>query len=1080
MEIKSSEFFKNIKKLPPPGTQEFKDLIDWETEKIVGGVTVNGVYFSGWLYWHLNHWWIRIDGTDAYGNDTRIISLPELRDNEWIRAEHLENCRKERKGYIEVGGRQGGKSEMEASYFGMNAIMFQNTQNVIVCGNDNDLSLLKDKVDFGLRKLWKGLAIPRLDKTWKSNQIRLGYKTPNGDDEIWSYIVIRNAKDGNNTEVAAGTTAKSFIMDEVGKYPFASAFKAAEPAFKGKNGWRAVPILVGTGGAFEDGKDAENFFYNPNSNNFLGILDEKTNKETGLFLSGIYRQDCKEKVTLTEWLKTERNLQLEDSSELDQIVINCVNKEKAVKLIESERVNAKTNPDKTLYLKQKMYYPLTVDECFLTVGSNIFDIEAAKAQQKRLSVNNVEGINVELFHDGETIKVKNSEKVPISNFPTRTSDDKNAPIVIWEMPIANAPYGLYVAGCLLPGEKVSTEKGIMSVEDVSLQNKLINVEGKEVDIYNLQRYLKKDEDIYTLKLSNCVRTGSFTKEHPILVSDSYFSYCDGKNKSLNEKKFIFDFKEIKNISKNQWVKSPNKFIEENNFDLDILWNNCGYRIDRQIKSPLYNGDFWWFIGLFLGDGWTESNGYRITIACNRKETPIIDRLDRIIRDIFNREPQHKIKNNCVEVSFNLQQLNVFLSYHFKKYANEKSIPVWVKKINVENKQQVIQGYLDSDGCITMNKERKLYGLDFVSVNLTLLEDIQDMFFSLGFVSNITILRNEGVHNICGKISKTKKTYHLRLGHDHTIKFKNSINNILCFKLQKIKDENIIEKRNRDRRGCFISEDNKYIYFQIKDIIKSKYSGWVYNFECDTHTYMCGNIPTHNCDPYRQGKSAYSDSLGAVYIYKRMHDIFGEKFQDMFVASYVARPNKKETWDEQARLLCKFYNARVLCENDEMSFIDYMVSKGDGHLLEKQPEWIREVTPNTTQNRMYGLSRASVKIRDFLHTNYKKYLEETIHVEKDEKGSITRELLGIHRIRDMMLLEETIKYTDDINVDRLVAAELAITCAMKLDPIMGKVGQESDGRIKALYSNAKKGNPRNIFSEQRTHKQYSGNINKLLG
>jgi hypothetical protein len=43
---------------------------------------------------------------------------------------------------------------------------------------------------------------------------------PNGEEDIWSYIVIRNAKDGNNTEVAAGTTAKSFIMDEVGKYPF--------------------------------------------------------------------------------------------------------------------------------------------------------------------------------------------------------------------------------------------------------------------------------------------------------------------------------------------------------------------------------------------------------------------------------------------------------------------------------------------------------------------------------------------------------------------------------------------------------------------------------------------------------------------------------------------------------------------------------------------------------------------------------------------------------------------------------------------------------------------------------------------
>jgi hypothetical protein len=39
-----------------------------------GGVTVNGVYFSGWLYWHLNHWKIRIDDIDEYGNDIRIES----------------------------------------------------------------------------------------------------------------------------------------------------------------------------------------------------------------------------------------------------------------------------------------------------------------------------------------------------------------------------------------------------------------------------------------------------------------------------------------------------------------------------------------------------------------------------------------------------------------------------------------------------------------------------------------------------------------------------------------------------------------------------------------------------------------------------------------------------------------------------------------------------------------------------------------------------------------------------------------------------------------------------------------------
>jgi hypothetical protein len=658
----STEFFKNIKTLPPPGTEEFKQLIDWEVEKCTGGVNINGVHISGWLYWHINHWWIRIDEVDKYGNDIRVKRLPELRDNEWIRAEHLENCKRKRKGYMEIGARQGGKSEMEASYFGMNAVLFQNTQNVIVCGNDNDLSLLKDKVDYGLNNIWDGIKIPRLDKTWRSNQVRLGYKMPNGEDQIWSYIVIRNAQDGNNTEVAAGTTAKSLIMDEVGKYSFAAAFTAAEPAFKGKHGWRAVPILVGTGGAFDKGKDAENFFYNPEANNFLGIKQTPEAKETGLFMSGIYRQDCKEKMPLDKWLTQEKGLTFPKNNALSKIEINVANKEKAVDIINKEREAKKTNPDRTLYLKQIMYFPLTAEECFLSSQENMFDVEAARRQQQKLLIQTRTGTPVVLFNDDGVIKHEFTDKLPISSFPLKQNDNKDAPVVIYEFPIESPPYGLYVAGV---------------------------------------------------------------------------------------------------------------------------------------------------------------------------------------------------------------------------------------------------------------------------------------------------------------------------------------------------------------------------------------------------------------DPYRQGKSAYSSSLGAVYIYKRMNAISGEKYQDMFVASYCARPDKKETWEEQARLLIKYYNARTLCENDEISFIDYMISKGDAHYLERQPQWLTEIVPNTTVRREYGIHRSAEKIRNFLHGSIKKYMEETIYKETDDNGDTTKEIQGISKIFDPVLLEEIIQFNDDLNTDRLIAAELAIALAMKMDPLYGSVGVKEDVRVTSLYNKKKKNT---LFSE----------------
>ncbi len=109
------------------------------------------------------------------------------------------------------------------------------------------------------------------------------------------------------------------------------------------------------------------------------------------------------------------------------------------------------------------------------------------------------------------------------------------------------------------------------------------------------------------------------------------------------------------------------------------------------------------------------------------------------------------------------------------------------------------------------------------------------------------------------------------------------------------------------------------------------------------------------DSYKSGKAKYSTSLGAVYIFKRMHEISGEKFQHMFVASYVARPDNKGKWEEQARLLIKYYNAQALVENDEMSFIDYMKNTGDERYLVSKPEWLKSVVPGTSVKRDFGIT-----------------------------------------------------------------------------------------------------------------------------
>ena len=127
-------------------------------------------------------------------------------------------------------------------------------------------------------------------------------------------------------------------------------------------------------------------------------------------------------------------------------------------------------------------------------------------------------------------------------------------------------------------------------------------------------------------------------------------------------------------------------------------------------------------------------------------------------------------------------------------------------------------------------------------------------------------------------------------------------------------------------------------------------------------------------------------------------------------------------------------------------------------------------PNTTVSRDFGVHRSATKIIDYLHSSFKRYMEEVVYKETDKNGDTVREILGVYKILDPLLLEEVIQFNDTGNFDRIVAAELAIVQALKMDPIHGSVGGSDDGRVKALYSRSKKTklfvSPKGLFPQNR--------------
>lgn len=656
--IEYKDWFINQKRIPDKGSLEYKEFFAFHKELCVNGAMMDGQYINPFLYWHLNIWHTEVDIIDEYGRINQKYANPLLRDNEWLVTNEIDRAHKERKGLVILGIRRFAKSVIEASYIGHGATFDENSQNIIAGLNAPDIKLITDKIDKGLNFIPEAWRWQRVEDNWK-NQVTLGIKTKAGERIPFSQILIRNLDEGNNEEAIAGTKPRRLIIDEIGKGSFLRGLQAAIPGFTTPFGWGCSPILTGTGGDMKKFMDAKSLMFDVENFNFLTYNNSKDEKRVhGLFISHKYRMEAKEESSLGAFLNKP------ETSSLHQVKMMVSNEELATKITNDNLEKLKKAGDRMAYLKEKMYYPQEVDDIFLNEDTNIFDIEAAKRQKFRLLQQDRTGTSVVLYDDGQGVKHSFSDKLPITNFPLKNTDQKDAPVVIYEFPMESPPYGLYVAGV---------------------------------------------------------------------------------------------------------------------------------------------------------------------------------------------------------------------------------------------------------------------------------------------------------------------------------------------------------------------------------------------------------------DPYRQGKSAYSSSLGSVYIYKRMTSISGEKYQDMFVASYCARPDKKETWEEQARLLIKYYNARTLCENDEISFIDYMISKGDSHYLERQPDWLKEIVPNTTVRRDFGIHRSAEKIRDFLHGCLKKYTEEVVHVEKDDDGNVISEIKGMSKIFDPVLLEEMIQYNEDGNFDRIIAAELAIALAMKLDPIFGVVGDSSKSIVNSLGVKKQKSS---LFPESR--------------
>lgn len=170
------------------------------------------------------------------------------------------------------------------------------------------------------------------------------------------------------------------------------------------------------------------------------------------------------------------------------------------------------------------------------------------------------------------------------------------------------------------------------------------------------------------------------------------------------------------------------------------------------------------------------------------------------------------------------------------------------------------------------------------------------------------------------------------------------------------------------------------------------------------------------DPIDQDGTMDSTSLYSTFVL--------DLFTDNVVAEYTGRKEFAEDNYEVSRLLCIYYNCKLLYESNLKGTFSYFSKMNCLHLLADTPEYLQDkelLRINKMGNNMKGV-RATKPINNYADDLTREWMiqRETV-VQKDENGKeIEIERKKLFSLKNRAFIMEAIKYNPYENFDRIRA------------------------------------------------------------
>lgn len=442
--------------LAPRGTTDYIQYWEQETQRCLNGyVAEDGDEITGYHYFYLNYSPImkldEVEYTDKHGNKRtrreRILGFPRFHDYDYYYFNAIEDAENAGKHMAVLKARQKGYSFKGASMLVRNYELVPGSKNFAVASEQK--FLIGDGL---LTKAWQIMDFCDKHTAWAKQRLTStrmervsGFKITDefGKSTEQGYLSsITGITLKNDPERIRGTRGKLVLWEEGGKFPnLLTAWRVEQPAVETDDGV-AFGLMIGfgtggtEGGQFDGLKD---LFYKPEAYNVLSfpnIWDDNAEEtKCGFFVPSWANMESHDENGKQRFMdpdgNTYREKAMEELYRQRNVIKDGGASQQSIDRFISER-------------------PIKPQEAVLELGKNIFPRKLLMDQLTRIRTNKkLQSMKhiVDLRWDNGKVTAHEKKSGDITTYHLKKDDKPEGSVVIWEYPIEDPPFGLYIAGC---------------------------------------------------------------------------------------------------------------------------------------------------------------------------------------------------------------------------------------------------------------------------------------------------------------------------------------------------------------------------------------------------------------------------------------------------------------------------------------------------------------------------------------------------------------------------------------------------------------------------------------------------------